>query len=180
MPPRHLHVVPSAQVPQLGPDEPDRKGEGRTKRVRRCECGYWHNFCERLELDDTSRYLQTIPYPHDVRCGCQICPDCRPNDPCATCHGSCCVCTSSYTRRSKTTDSGPDFRPTRPELQSGSRHSVRESPFPDSTGKGNRGAGGGGPRISASGLVPLSGLRVPGAADARRPSRRAAEARQVP
>jgi hypothetical protein len=29
----------------------------------RCECGYWHNFCERLEVDHTSRYLQTIPYP---------------------------------------------------------------------------------------------------------------------
>ena len=28
----------------------------------RCECGYWHNVCERLELDHTSR-LQTIPYP---------------------------------------------------------------------------------------------------------------------
>ena len=28
----------------------------------RCECGYWPNVCERLELDHTSR-LQTIPYP---------------------------------------------------------------------------------------------------------------------
>ena len=27
-----------------------------------------------------------------MRCGCPICPDCRPNKPCALCSGSCVVC----------------------------------------------------------------------------------------
>ena len=32
------------------------------------------------------------PYPHDDRCGCPICPDCRPGAPCPQCTGSCVVC----------------------------------------------------------------------------------------
>ena len=32
------------------------------------------------------------PYPHDVRCGCRICPDCTFQRPCDFCFGNCVVC----------------------------------------------------------------------------------------
>jgi len=44
----------------------------------------------------SSNFLQIniiqTPYPHDKRCGCFICPDCRPGRRCHQCDGSCVVC----------------------------------------------------------------------------------------
>jgi hypothetical protein len=37
-------------------------------------------------IDDTSGW------PVDIRCGCQICPDCQPGQKCPTCPGTCVVC----------------------------------------------------------------------------------------
>ena len=55
-----------------------------------CACGYWHSFCT---SDDTiMNNLNYEPYPHDKRCGCTICPECRQGDPCPMCDGTCVVC----------------------------------------------------------------------------------------
>ena len=42
--------------------------------------------------DAILEHLERDPYPHDSRCSCPICPDCRPRRPCAQCDGNCCVC----------------------------------------------------------------------------------------
>ena len=42
--------------------------------------------------DAILEHLERDPYPHDARCSCPICPDCRPRRPCAQCDGNCCVC----------------------------------------------------------------------------------------
>jgi len=59
-----------------------------------CKCGYWSSFCQDLsDLNKISKFLALKPYPHDVRCGCVICPDCRPfRKPCGSCGGDCAVC----------------------------------------------------------------------------------------
>ena len=37
--------------------------------------------------------LKPKEYPHDKRCGCLVCPECRPGRPCPTClDGDCLVC----------------------------------------------------------------------------------------
>ena len=41
---------------------------------------------------DVRLYLNPAPVPHDTRCGCVICPDCRAGTPCANCDGGCVVC----------------------------------------------------------------------------------------
>ena len=44
---------------------------------------------------DVPANLVMLPYPHDARCGCQICPDCKPDGgKCALCDGTCVVCRS--------------------------------------------------------------------------------------
>jgi len=53
------------------------------------ECGHRQTFCNSSEI---RRYLERTPYPHDTRCGCPICPDCRPGRPCPQCPGNCVVC----------------------------------------------------------------------------------------
>lgn len=67
-------------------------------------CG--HHFCYSCLRDGTScircrvycsmeNLQQNIvqhPFPRDKRCGCPICPDCRPRRPCAQCDGTCAVC----------------------------------------------------------------------------------------
>ena len=48
----------------------------------RCKCvqGTWTTFCGPLTSSEAvEKYLKitpAIPYPHDIRCGCVICPDC--------------------------------------------------------------------------------------------------------
>ena len=54
-----------------------------------CLCGGWSNFCATNQVIEN---LTLSPYPHDKRCGCCICPDCRVGAPCATCPGNCVVC----------------------------------------------------------------------------------------
>ena len=58
-----------------------------------CDCGCWSNFCSELKSEtDIYQYLCTDPVPHDTRCGCTLCPDCREKKPCPECDGDCVVC----------------------------------------------------------------------------------------
>ena len=43
-------------------------------------------------MEDIQKYLEIKPYPHDKRCGCSVCPDCRPQKPCEFCSAGCAVC----------------------------------------------------------------------------------------
>lgn len=54
-----------------------------------CEEGRWGTFCSD---EDLLKNIVCSPFPHDGRCGCPICPDCRPNKPCGSCPGNCAVC----------------------------------------------------------------------------------------
>ena len=43
-----------------------------------CKCGGWSSFCEPLRSTNAiAAYLVLEPYPHDSRCGCPICNECR-------------------------------------------------------------------------------------------------------
>ena len=57
----------------------------------RCVCarGTWSAYCSSEDLAD---HVAQDPYPRDVRCGCPICPTCRPGAPCEQCDGTCGVC----------------------------------------------------------------------------------------
>ena len=58
-----------------------------------CRCGSWSSFCSAFRSrEDVQNYLTCQPYPHDNRCGCVICPDCRFGSPCSMCPGQCDVC----------------------------------------------------------------------------------------
>ena len=57
--------------------------------ANRCLCDGWSNFCIESEIRDN---INVLPYPHDKRCGCCICPDCSLGSPCGTCSGHCVVC----------------------------------------------------------------------------------------
>jgi len=58
-----------------------------------CECGFWSSFCSPIiSITDIQENLVLKPYPYDKRCGCQICNECRPGEPCGTCNGQCAVC----------------------------------------------------------------------------------------
>ena len=46
-------------------------------------------FCDNSNIQSC---LVQEPYPHDSRCSCPICPDCRPRQPCPQCDGNCVVC----------------------------------------------------------------------------------------
>lgn len=52
-------------------------------------CEHRQSFC--INTDICSHVVAT-PFPHDSRCGCPICPDCRPSRPCSQCPGNCVVC----------------------------------------------------------------------------------------
>jgi len=56
----------------------------------------WHADCEHRQsfcnAGDILQHLVNQPFPHDKRCGCPICPDCRPQKPCPQCTGNCVVC----------------------------------------------------------------------------------------
>lgn len=58
---------------------------------RNPECPHGSSFCNR---NDIAAHLVQAPYPHDSRCGCPICPTCRPGAPCGQCSGNCVVCLS--------------------------------------------------------------------------------------
>ena len=58
-----------------------------------CVCGFWSNFCGTFKNNqDIDLYLVVVPYPHDSRCGCAVCPECKENAPCSLCSGHCDVC----------------------------------------------------------------------------------------
>ena len=49
----------------------------------------WGTFCKPIENPED---IILNPVPHDRRCGCVFCPECRPGSPCSTCPGTCAVC----------------------------------------------------------------------------------------
>ena len=57
----------------------------------RCQCAgrSWSTFCS---SNNIAEHMVMEPYPHDGRCGCPICPQCRPGRPCEQCSGDCVVC----------------------------------------------------------------------------------------
>jgi len=63
-----------------------------------CKGKSWRKGCARLcTTFDIASFLVLTPYPHDSRCGCPICPDCKEGDPCALCgspdgNWNCAVC----------------------------------------------------------------------------------------
>lgn len=50
---------------------------------------HWSRFCK---ASDVPEHTLLLPYPHDSRCGCRFCPDCKRGDPCRGCDGTCVVC----------------------------------------------------------------------------------------
>ena len=55
-------------------------------------CRHGSSFCSNANIE---QHLVMRPYPHDRRCGCQICSLCRPGRPCEQCSGHCVVCTGA-------------------------------------------------------------------------------------
>ena len=56
-----------------------------------CGCRYQGStFCN--VGPDLKSHVVLVPYPHDSRCGCPICPQCRPGKQCEQCDGNCGVC----------------------------------------------------------------------------------------
>ena len=57
------------------------------------ECVHTRTSCHTTRHAHRMRpHISMSPYPHDVRCGCPICPDCRKGMPCELCEGNCVVC----------------------------------------------------------------------------------------
>ena len=57
------------------------------------ECVHTRTSCHTTRHAHRMRpHISMSPYPHDVRCGCPICPDCRKGVPCELCEGNCVVC----------------------------------------------------------------------------------------
>ena len=52
-------------------------------------CVHGSSFCNG---NDIFANLVNEPYPHDRRCGCPICPNCKFRKPCEQCSGDCVVC----------------------------------------------------------------------------------------
>mmetsp|Transcript_73633 Transcript_73633/g.163654 ORF Transcript_73633/g.163654 Transcript_73633/m.163654 type:complete len:199 (-) Transcript_73633:431-1027(-) len=52
-------------------------------------CPHGSGYCHSEGIED---HLVMEPFPHDRRCGCPICPDCRRGHPCENCDGDCVVC----------------------------------------------------------------------------------------
>ena len=52
-------------------------------------CPHGSSYCDSRNIVEN---LVLTPYPHDRRCGCQICSLCRRGKPCAQCSGRCVVC----------------------------------------------------------------------------------------
>jgi hypothetical protein len=52
-------------------------------------CPHGNSFCDNMNI---RAHVVLEPFPHDSRCGCPICPDCRRGAPCENCDGDCVVC----------------------------------------------------------------------------------------
>jgi len=69
-----------------------------SRNVCRCPSRNWSSACKPLKNKrDIERYLVLKPFPHDSRCGCPVCPDCRKGKPCDRCGSpegdwNCAVC----------------------------------------------------------------------------------------
>ena len=57
---------------------------------RHPRCRHGSSFCNSRDIHAN---LVLEPYPHDRRCGCQICSHCAYGRPCEQCPGNCVVCT---------------------------------------------------------------------------------------
>ena len=63
------------------------------------DCTHGSSFCSKTDI---KKHIAPSPYPYDKRCGCPICPLCRPGNPpkadgtgsrpCEQCNGKCVVC----------------------------------------------------------------------------------------
>ena len=63
-----------------------------------CNCPFeGSSSCKNRDIMD--HLDETIEWPTDKRCGCQICPDCSPDAPCEQCEGECVVCTEVVSMR---------------------------------------------------------------------------------
>ena len=87
------HIAPGTGCPQChkhwcyscGKKAPSSHNSGYCPSSPRCKLN-----CRNRHIND---HLDTSNgWPIDQRCGCPICPDCRPNRPCNHCSGSCVVC----------------------------------------------------------------------------------------
>jgi hypothetical protein len=61
-----------------------------------CTCRIRSSMCsegvEKLTRENIDEFIDMTIYPFDIRCGCPICPYCKPNSPCSECHRDCSVC----------------------------------------------------------------------------------------
>ena len=88
------HIAPGSGCPQChkhwcyscGMSPPNgRRMPGYCPSSPRCRLN-----CESASITD--HLDRSSGWPVDQRCGCAICPDCRPGRPCPHCPGSCVVC----------------------------------------------------------------------------------------
>ena len=79
------HILPGTGCPNCGTHfcyTCRRKGTSGSS----CGCRL---FCNSADIQAN---LVLTPFPHDRRCSCPICPDCKPGQPCNQCSGGCVVC----------------------------------------------------------------------------------------
>lgn len=92
----HIQGCPSCQMHwcyRCGASETENSAQRGSR--SNCKCGGWSNFCPGSDghgMHMTPEFIKLTPYPHDTRCGCAVCPDCRPGKSCGPCPGNCAVC----------------------------------------------------------------------------------------
>lgn len=85
----NCHVEYCYQCLATGPENLRIRGSAST-----CKCGSWNRFCDSIVTRDDVNAWVAVKHgvPYDKRCGCIFCTDCRYEDPCNMCDGTCAVC----------------------------------------------------------------------------------------
>lgn len=108
-------------------------GRCRTQRCYKCNqtrCNCGGGYCTLLRgLADITDYLVLEPYPHDKRCGCAICFDCRPGKPCGTCEGGDCAVCRGYIQHGPQ-EVGDPWEPMNPVQRQAAEEYDRTHPVP--------------------------------------------------
>jgi hypothetical protein len=108
-------------------------GRCRTQRCYKCNqtrCNCGGGYCKHLQgLADITDYLVLEPYPHDKRCGCAICFDCRPGKPCGTCEGGDCAVCRGYIQHGPQ-EVGDPWEPMNPTQRQAAEAFDRAHPVP--------------------------------------------------
>jgi len=108
-------------------------GRCRTSRCYKCNqtsCRCGGGYCKPLQgLADITDYLVLEPYPHDKRCGCAICFDCRPGKPCGTCEGADCAVCRGYIQHGPQ-EVGDPWEPMTPAQRTAAEEYDRHHPVP--------------------------------------------------